>query len=88
MAFIGNSCANLGAFIMTILEQPLETRGGKTVFAYIGTATLGDLLQTWAKAYSVEAQYVQISTELYFSLFPKQAEEMHLGMAFFGLCTI
>jgi hypothetical protein len=82
MAFIGNTRANLGAFVKAILEQPLKTRGGKTVFAYIERTTLGGLLQTWAKAQGVEAQYVQVPTEAYFSLFSKQAEEMHIGMVF------
>jgi hypothetical protein len=84
MAFIGNTKANLGAFVKAILEQPLKTRGGKTVFAYIERTTLGGLLQTWAKAQGVEAQYVKVPTEAYFSLFPKQAEEMHIGMAFWN----
>lgn len=82
MAFMGNTRANLGAFVKAILEQPSKVRNGKTVFAYIERTTLGCLLQAWAKAHGVEAQYVQIPTEAYFALFPKQAEEMHIGMEF------
>lgn len=82
MAFIGNTRANLGAFVRAILEQPLKTRNGKTVFAYIDRTTLGGLLQTWAKAHGIKAEYVQIPTEAYFATFPKEAEEMHIGMSF------
>ena len=82
MAFIGNAQANLGVFVRAVLDQPFKTRNGKTVFAYIDRTTLGGLLQAWAKAHGFEAEYSQISTEAYFALFPKDAEEMHIGMSF------
>lgn len=62
MAFIGNTRANLGAFVRAILDQPVRTRGGRTVFVYNGMTTLGGL-QMWAKAHGVKAQYVQIPKE-------------------------
>lgn len=82
MALIGDTRANLGAFAVAILEQPQMTRGGKVVFAYIEKTTLGGILESWARAHGVEAQYLQIPTEAYFRLFPGQVEEMHIGMGF------
>ena len=82
MAFMGDTRANLGAFAVAILEQPQMTRGGKVVFAYIEKTTLGGILQSWARAHGVKAQYVQIPSESYFRLFQGQVEEMHVGMGF------
>lgn len=82
LPFIGNARANLGAFTLSILNQPERTRAGTTVLAYIKKSTLDGILQAWASAKGVEARYVRVPRETYVTLFPKQAEEMHLAMAF------
>jgi hypothetical protein len=82
VACIGDPRANLGAFVEASLAQPEKTRGGKVVFAYLEIATLGNLLQAWAKANNTAAQYVHVPRDTYFALFPYGAEEMDHGMRF------
>lgn len=82
MAFIGDTAANLGAFVKAIFDQPDKTRGGKIVHAFIEKSTLEGLLQKWATAHKVKAVYVQASRDSYYALFPTEAEEMDLGMSF------
>ncbi|KAM0256819.1 hypothetical protein ACHAQJ_004771 [Trichoderma viride] len=79
VACIGDPRANLGAFVEASLAQPEKTRGGKVVFAYLEIQTLGDLLQTWAKANNTTALYLHVPRDAYFSLFPYGAEEMDHG---------
>jgi hypothetical protein len=85
MGCIGDTRANLGAFVVASLAQPEKTRGGRIVFAFLEMSTLGGLLQTWAEAHKTKAHYLQIPKETFYSLFPNGfAEEFNLGMEFWS----
>ncbi|KAM0261829.1 hypothetical protein ACHAQJ_002032 [Trichoderma viride] len=85
IACIGNTRSNFGAFIEAALAQPEKTRGGKTVFAFVETTTLGGLLRIWAEAHNVKATYVHIPRDTFFSAWPADAQEFTLGMEFWDM---
>lgn len=84
IACIGDPRANLGAFVIAILDRPSTTRQGATVYAYTETLTIAQLLQTWAKAHNVKAQYLQLQREDYLAMFPYGAVAMDYGMQFWS----
>ncbi|KAI1282846.1 hypothetical protein F5Y07DRAFT_351092 [Xylaria sp. FL0933] len=80
---LGDARANFGIFIRAILKEKEKAHGGKTVYAYVEKITLGELLQVWAQAHSVNAQYVHIDKQVYGTLWPGLGSEFIMGMKFF-----
>ncbi|KAL6838057.1 NAD(P)-binding protein [Trichoderma camerunense] len=85
IACIGNTRSNFGIFVEAALAQPDKTHGGKTVFAFVESTTLGGLLQTWAEAHNVKATYIQVSRETLYSSWPMEVQEFTVGMEFWDM---
>ncbi|KAI0506967.1 hypothetical protein F5B22DRAFT_659857 [Xylaria bambusicola] len=79
---LGDTRANFGVFIRAILTQKEKVGNGNIVFAYVEMITLGDLLQMWAQAHDVKAQYVHIEKAVYDTLWPGLGGEFVMGMEF------
>ncbi|KAI1360942.1 hypothetical protein F5Y08DRAFT_316131 [Xylaria arbuscula] len=79
---LGDTRANFGIFVRAILSQKTGVGSGKTVFAYIEKITLGELLQRWAQAHGVKAQYVHVDKAVYDTLWPGLGGEFVMGMEF------
>ena len=79
---IGDAEANVGLFVKAIIAQPDKTLGGKFVVAHVEDTTVGDMLQTWAKAQGKRAQYVQVDEKTFHELWPMWAEEAGVMMQF------
>ncbi|KAK4107742.1 NAD(P)-binding protein [Canariomyces notabilis] len=74
---IADVSANIGLFVKAAIEQPAKTKNGGIVLAALQrTYTADEMLQAWAAAQGVKAQFVQISTKDYRELWPVWAEEM------------
>ncbi|KAK0762620.1 hypothetical protein N5P37_005437 [Trichoderma harzianum] len=85
IACIGNTRSHFGIFVEAALARPDKTRGGRTVFAFVESTTLGGLLQTWAEAHNVKATYIQVSRETLFSSWPMEVQEFTVGMEFWDM---
>ncbi|KAI0976717.1 hypothetical protein F4678DRAFT_455995 [Xylaria arbuscula] len=79
---IGDTRANFGIFIRAILTQKEKFGDGKVVSAHVERITLGQLLQIWAQAHGVKAQYLHIDKQVYGELWPGLAGEFIMGMEF------
>ena len=79
---IGDAEANVGLFVKAILAQPNKTLPGKFVLAQVEETTAGGMLQTWAKAQGKTAQYVQVDSQTFHTIWPMWAEEMGTMMQF------
>ncbi|KAM0244885.1 hypothetical protein ACHAQJ_010694 [Trichoderma viride] len=79
-SLIGDATVNVGLFVRAIIEQPDKTLGGKFVCGVTDIMTAGEMLATWASVHGVEAEYVQVDKETYYSLWPqwgKAMDKMH-----------
>lgn len=79
---IGDVSKNVGAFAKAVVEQPAKTQNGKIVLASTAQYQAGEMLQMWAKARGVKAQFVRVSGEAFREIWPLWAEEMGLMMEF------
>jgi NmrA-like family len=79
---VGDARVNIGIFAKAALDQPQKTRGGRFVLAAVEDTTVDDILQVWAQTHEATAQYIQITEEAYYALWPSWAEEMGLMMQF------
>lgn len=73
---IGDAAVNVGLFVRAIIEQPKKTLGGKFVYGVTDIMTAGEILATWASVHGVEAEYVQVDKETYYSLWPQWGKVM------------
>ncbi|KAJ4858032.1 nmrA-like family domain-containing protein [Trichoderma breve] len=73
---VGDATVNVGLFTRAIIEQSDKTLGGKFVYAMTDVMTAGEMLATWAEVHGVEAEYVQVDKETYYSLWPKWGKAM------------
>ncbi|KAL6885804.1 hypothetical protein GGI43DRAFT_418725 [Trichoderma evansii] len=73
---IGDATVNIGLFVRAIIEQPHKTLGGKFVYGVTDIMTAGEMLATWASVHGVEAEYVQVDKETYYSLWPLWGKAM------------
>ncbi|KAG4280547.1 hypothetical protein FPRO06_11880 [Fusarium proliferatum] len=73
---VGDATLNVGLFTRAIMDKSEKTLGGKFVYAMTDIMTAGDMLATWAAAQGVEAEYVQVDKETYYSLWPKWGKAM------------
>ncbi|KAI0810374.1 hypothetical protein GGR55DRAFT_678969 [Xylaria sp. FL0064] len=80
---LSDTRANFGIFIHAILKEKRKVHGGKTTYAYVEKITLGELLQVWAQAHGVNAQYVPMNKQVYGTLWPGLGSEFIMGMEFF-----
>jgi hypothetical protein len=79
---IGEVSVNIGAFVTAVVEQPDKTKEGAVVLASIEEITAGEMLQVWARAKGVKAQFVRVSKEDLEGLWPVWAEEQGVMMEF------
>jgi hypothetical protein len=79
---IGDAEANIGLFVKAIIAEPEKTLPGKFVLAHVEETTVGDMLQTWAKAQGKTAQYVQVDEKTFHAIWPMWAEETGIMMQF------
>ncbi|KAM6484878.1 NAD(P)-binding protein [Trichoderma sp. SZMC 28011] len=73
---VGDATVNVGLFTRAIIEQSDKTLGGKFVYAMTDVMTAREMLATWAEVHGVEAEYVQVDKETYYSLWPKWGKAM------------
>ncbi|KAI0438261.1 ankyrin repeat-containing domain protein [Xylaria telfairii] len=80
---LGDTRTNFGLFVRAILGDE-KVRHSKVVFASLERITLGDILQKWAQARGVKAQYAQIDKQVYDALWPGLGGEFVRGMGFWA----
>jgi len=73
---IGDVRTNVGIFVRAIVAQPEKTRNGHYVLASAEETTAGGMLQSWAKAQGMVAQYVKVDRNTFNALWPGWSEEM------------
>ncbi|PNP41312.1 hypothetical protein THARTR1_11230 [Trichoderma harzianum] len=76
-SLVGDAMVNVGLFTKAIIEQSDKTLGGKFVYGMTDVMTAGEMLATWAEVHGVEAEYVQVDKETYYSLWPKWGKAMN-----------
>jgi len=81
MHTIGDTRANVGAFVTAILRRP-EVSLGKFVLAKTATVSAGEVLATWSRATGHTAEYAQVSLEQFDRFWPAWGLEMGVMMAF------
>ncbi|KAK3389744.1 hypothetical protein B0H63DRAFT_464254 [Podospora didyma] len=78
---IGDVSVNLALFVRAIIAQPEKTYG-QVVVASVDTYTADEMLQRWAAAKGLKAQFVQVSGKAFRELWPLWGEEMGVMMEF------
>lgn len=78
---IGDTRANVGAFVTAILRHP-EISLKKFVLAKTATLTAAEVLATWSRATGHAAEYVRVSLEEFDRLWPVWGQEMGIMMKF------
>jgi hypothetical protein len=77
---------NITPFVKAVVEQREKTANGGIVVVSTRVVTADEMLQTWAKAKGVQAQFVRVSGEAYREIWPLWAEEIGLMMEFWDEC--
>ncbi len=80
IATIGDVKVNVGKFVEKVVALSGKTQGGKVVFASSEVRGAGEMLQLWAAAKGVKAQFVRVSGEAFRELWPLWGEEMGVMM--------
>jgi hypothetical protein len=83
---IGDTRANVGAFVVAILRRP-EVSLRKFVLAKVATATAGDVLAAWSRATGHTAEFVRVTLEEFDRLWPVWGQEMGVMMEFWDAAT-
>jgi hypothetical protein len=78
---IGDTRANVGAFVMAILRKP-EVSLRKFVLAKTETVTNREVLATWSRATGLAAEFVRVTLDEFDHVWPAWGREMGLMLEF------
>lgn len=76
LSSVGDHRVNVGIMVRGILSNPAKTLRGKYVLGRVEILTSQQYLDLWAKVTGKTAQFIRISYEDYYKLYPNWGEEM------------
>jgi hypothetical protein len=81
---LGDTSANVGAFVSGILKRPDLTLPGRFVLVAVEEMAHRDILAMWGRITGKETEYVQCTLEEFNRLWPIWGQEMGLMMEMWG----